>query len=143
MRKKLPNTIFGIVLLAIIAYPALYFYQHPELLVVPTEFASSATPAPTATQTASSGTTPAPAPTATLVSREAGECLIVQALPGAAPGSLNLRSGPGTEYASITVLSDGQLLTSSGLELDWYSVTVQGDPALAGYVNAAYVEACP
>lgn len=86
---------------------------------------------------------PKPSMTATFVSREAGECLIVQAIPGAAPGSLNLRSGPGTEYSSITVLSDGQLLASSDRVQDWYSVTVQGDPALAGYVNAAYVEVCP
>lgn len=97
------------------------------------------TPSPSMTAPAQ----PKPSMTATLVSREAGECLIVQAIPGAAPGSLNLRSGPGTEYSSITVLSDGQLLTSSGLELEWYSVTMQGNPALAGYVNAAYVEACP
>lgn len=73
---------------------------------------------------------------------EAGNCLIVHALPSG-EGMLNLRAGAGTSYAVVAVLRDGQNLEMNGRSGDWLAVTVLvGDEIFTGYVHADYVEDC-
>lgn len=50
--------------------------------------------------------------------------------------SLNLRSGPGTGYAKVASIPAGAVLTITGEENGWYTVTYGGK---SGYVSADYV----
>ena len=82
---------------------------------------------------------PTPSMTATF---PADQCLVVRAFDGA--GALNLRAGPGTSYRVLTVLHDGQTLVMEDQRNGWSLVmAVMDGKTLRGWVNSAYVEACP
>ena len=49
---------------------------------------------------------------------------------------MNIRSGPGTGYSKLGLLTNGQSLTCTGQSGDWYQVSYNGQ---TGYVSAAYV----
>jgi len=52
-------------------------------------------------------------------------------------GKWNLRAGPGTNYASITVIPDGTLLTIEETRGDWLRVIYPGN---AGWVHRKAIE---
>ena len=52
------------------------------------------------------------------------------------PSGVNIRSGPGTGYSKLGLLTNGQSLTCTGQSGDWYQVSYNGQ---TGYVSAAYV----
>lgn len=52
---------------------------------------------------------------------------------------LNLRGGPGVEYARVAVLTNGQFLTLVGRNTDATWVQVVAAPNLVGWVNSRYV----
>ena len=52
-------------------------------------------------------------------------------------GKWNLRAGPGTNYASITVIPDGTLLTIEETRDDWLRVIYPGN---AGWVHRKAIE---
>ena len=56
---------------------------------------------------------------------------------GTTTGSVNFRKGPGTNYASIKMLSKGAKVTVLALENGWYKIDVNGT---TGYVSKAYIK---
>lgn len=140
MVNKIVRGVFFALILAIIVYPAYYLYVHPELLATPAPIASSG---PVVDAVAASETDVAILATATpIASIEPVRCLVVHALPGGG-GALNLRTGPGTTYAVIATLQDGQELIDTGNSGEWFAVRVVMDgTALSGFVHSSYVEAC-
>ena len=56
---------------------------------------------------------------------------------GTTTGSVNFRKGPGTNYASIKMLSKGTKVTVLALENGWYQLDVNGT---TGYVSKAYIK---
>ncbi len=51
-------------------------------------------------------------------------------------GSLNVRKGPGTSYASVGKLYNGDKVTVTGSTGDWYVISFNGG---TGYVSSAYI----
>ncbi|HPO87422.1 MAG TPA: SH3 domain-containing protein [Candidatus Hydrogenedentes bacterium] len=95
---------------------------------------------PTPTPSMTVAPTISPSMTATF---SPSQCLVVRALAGGG-GALNLRVGPGTSYAVITTLHDGQILVMDGVYGEWFGVRVVMDGnTKSGFVHSSYVEACP
>ncbi len=55
--------------------------------------------------------------------------------------SVNIRTGPGTEYYAIGGLHVGEQVTILGKEGDWYKIKFTGSEDGVGYVNAQYISA--
>lgn len=55
--------------------------------------------------------------------------------------SVNIRTGPGTEYYAIGGLHVGEQVTILGKEGDWYQIRFANGPDGVGYVNAQYISA--
>ena len=57
-------------------------------------------------------------------------------------GSLNIRSGPDTSYASQGALANGRTVVILSAENDWYSILYTDDAGQSriGYVSASYME---
>lgn len=60
---------------------------------------------------------------------------------GSAPGivtggTINVRSGPGTDYSKVTMLSTGKKVTLIGKAGDWYHVSFDG---MNGYIFSEYI----
>ena len=55
--------------------------------------------------------------------------------------SVNIRTGPGTEYYAIGGLHVGEQVTILGKEGDWYQISFANGPDGVGYVNAQYISA--
>lgn len=53
--------------------------------------------------------------------------------------SLNVRSGPGTDYSKVSTLANGAVVHITGIENGWYK-TERGNTS--GYVSSDYVETC-
>lgn len=53
--------------------------------------------------------------------------------------TLNLRSGPGTEYDQVTTLYSGCVVSLSGIEDGWYKATYE---EYEGYVSSDYILPC-
>ena len=51
-------------------------------------------------------------------------------------GKLNIRSGPGTQYNVVAVLSEGEVLSVLALSGSWSKVETYND--VTGWVNVAY-----
>jgi uncharacterized protein YraI len=60
---------------------------------------------------------------------------LAEAAPGRATGSVNLRAGPGVNYARITTVPAGAKLNVHGCKA-WCNVTFRG---IRGWVSASYV----
>lgn len=54
-------------------------------------------------------------------------------------GSLNVRSGPGTENGKVTSLRNGAVVKMIGIENGWYQIECSGQ---TGYVSSDYIEPC-
>lgn len=54
-------------------------------------------------------------------------------------GTLNVRSGPGTDYDRLGVLQDGAAVTLTGMDSGWFKIDYNGG---SGYVSSDYVERC-
>ncbi|HIU10138.1 MAG TPA: SH3 domain-containing protein [Candidatus Avidehalobacter gallistercoris] len=51
--------------------------------------------------------------------------------------TVNVRSGPGTDYAKVASVSKGDKVTNLGAEGDWYKVQVGN---VTGYISSAYAQ---
>ena len=54
--------------------------------------------------------------------------------------TLNVRSGPGTDYDKVTSLSNGSVVTIVGIDNGWYKVKTSGGSV--GYVSSDYMTTC-
>ena len=54
--------------------------------------------------------------------------------------SLNVRSGPGTSYAKVTSLYDGNVVSIVGIDSGWYKITTSS--GVTGYVSSEYMVTC-
>ena len=54
--------------------------------------------------------------------------------------SLNVRSGPGTSYAKVTSLYDGNVVSIVGIDSGWYKITTSS--GTTGYVSSDYMVTC-
>ena len=54
--------------------------------------------------------------------------------------TLNVRSGPGTDYDKVTSLSHGAVVTIVGIDNGWYKITTSG--GTTGYVSSDYMVTC-
>lgn len=54
-------------------------------------------------------------------------------------GTLNLRSGPGTDYGRVGSLSDGSVVTLLGMDSGWFKVDADG---VIGYASSDYLVTC-
>ncbi len=141
MVNKVLRGVFFALILAIIIYPAWFIYKHPELLATPSPIASSGLVIPAVFETETEAPLLAtPSPIASSVEEM---CLVVRALPDGG-GALNIRYGPGTSYAVITTLKDGQYLIEEGVSGEWFSVRIASSSNMvSGYVHSKYVKECP
>lgn len=58
-----------------------------------------------------------------------------------ARASVNIRSGPGTEYDVVTVAHKGDKLTACAAANGWYRIAgFVGNDAVIGYMSAKYIE---
>lgn len=57
-----------------------------------------------------------------------------------ARNGLNLRKGPGTEFAAQRVVGEGVLVFGHGQSGTWISVDLEGDGRLDGHMSRAYLE---
>lgn len=53
--------------------------------------------------------------------------------------SLNVRTGPGTEYELMACLSQGKVVSLLGFEDGWYKIACKGS---TGYVSSSYIITC-
>ena len=53
---------------------------------------------------------------------------------------LNVRSGPGTDYDKVSVLSDNDIVKLTGFEDGWYHISFGDDKT--GYVSSEYIVRC-
>lgn len=74
------------------------------------------------TLSASTGSDPSPSPSIGILNTDGA--------------SLNLRSGPGTDYSSLISIPANAVLTLTGLEDGWYKTSYSG---FEGYVSSDYV----
>ncbi|BDF67401.1 hypothetical protein CE91St43_13730 [Oscillospiraceae bacterium] len=54
-------------------------------------------------------------------------------------GTLNVRTGPGTEYTHIFSLNNGDVVTITGIDAGWYKISYNG---MNGYVSSDYMVTC-
>ena len=54
--------------------------------------------------------------------------------------TLNIRSGPGTDYDVVYPLNDGSVVNIVGIDNGWYKITTSG--GLSGYVSSDYMVTC-
>ena len=54
--------------------------------------------------------------------------------------TLNVRSGPGTSYAKVTSLYDGNVVSIVGIDSGWYKITTSS--GVTGYVSSDYMVTC-
>ena len=54
--------------------------------------------------------------------------------------TLNVRSGPGTSYSKVTSLSDGAVVSITGIDNGWYKVKTSS--GAVGYVSSEYMDIC-
>ena len=54
--------------------------------------------------------------------------------------TLNVRSGPGTSYDKVTSLSNGAVVTITGIDNGWYKITTKA--GTVGYVSSEYMVTC-
>lgn len=57
----------------------------------------------------------------------------------ASGGTLNVRTGPGTDYTHIFTLNDGDVVNIIGIDSGWYKITYNG---MNGYVSSDYMVTC-
>ncbi|MBR5712803.1 MAG: SH3 domain-containing protein [Lachnospiraceae bacterium] len=105
------------------------------------------TPKPTSTPTPKPTSTPTPAPTSTPTPKPTSTPEAIRSTGATVTSStLNVRTGPGTEYPKIVQIKNGQKLTvvAFGLESDgdvWYEVEFSvGVLQYRGYVYSQYVK---
>lgn len=87
-------------------------------------------PAPEATSAPTSEPTPEPTPAFTIKSMEAAAGYVYAK-------TVNLRSGPGTEYDALGEYAQSTLLRITGTSGDWYFVEIDG---VAGFMRADFVK---
>lgn len=144
--QKAINFLFVIAMLAMVVYPAWYFYQHPEVLASLTpEELPVATASP---EIASSVPTllATPAPEELPVATEEGfqpMCVTkVVAAPGG-DGKLNVRHDPTTDSKVETVLHDGEDVVLGACVNGWCAAhVIQAGRAYLGFVRDEYVKGC-
>lgn len=54
--------------------------------------------------------------------------------------TLNVRSGPGTEYDRVAILADNTVVELLGMENGWFKLSYQGT---VGYASSDYIGLCP
>lgn len=57
----------------------------------------------------------------------------------ASGGTLNVRTGPGTDCTHIFTLNDGDVVNITGIDSGWYKITYNG---MNGYVSSDYMVTC-
>lgn len=57
----------------------------------------------------------------------------------ASGGTLNVRTGPGTDYTHIFTLNDGDVVNIIGIDSGWFKITYNG---MNGYVSSDYMVTC-
>ncbi len=70
---------------------------------------------------------------------ESADVTIGYGLVKAAGSTLNVRSGPGTDFDKVSTLHNGAVVTIVGVDSGWYKIQVDG---LEGYVSSDYMVPC-
>ncbi|HMR50469.1 MAG TPA: SH3 domain-containing protein [Arachnia sp.] len=111
------------------ATPAPQASATPSASAAPKETAPAASPSPTPTPTPTAAPTPTPAPTIPALGADAGTLYV--------KSSVNVRSGPGKGYDSLTVLAPGATVTATDVVADgWQQINRKGK---AGWIRESFL----